>query len=189
MFNAFRYCEQYNLHKPICAQNQYNLLVRKEMEYDYQKLFQVYGYGLVAWSPLAGGFLTGKHLNGISQEEGNRLTGESAELYKKFFYTPFDSEKTISSLKALKEYVEKELEATLVEVALAWCIKYKHTSTALIGARNVAQLDQSLNALKVLPKLTPEVEARINKLIGTSPEARVNFLQWKPYELLRPAEK
>lgn len=77
------------------------------MEFDYQKLFQAYGYGLVAWSPLAGGFLTGKHLNGVSQQEGNRLTGERAELYKKFFYSPYASEKTTTALKALQEYVEK----------------------------------------------------------------------------------
>ena len=57
----------------------------------------------------------------------------------------------------------------MTEVAIAWCIKFKHTSTALIGARNVAQLDQSLNALKLLAKMTPEVEARINKLIDTTP--------------------
>jgi aryl-alcohol dehydrogenase-like predicted oxidoreductase len=59
----------------------------------------------------------------------------------------------------------------------------------LIGARNVGQLDQALNALKVLPKLTPEVEAKINKLIGTTPEARLNFLQWKQYDPIRPVEK
>lgn len=54
-------------------------------------MFKEYKYGLVAWSPLAGGFLTGKHLDGISQEEGNRLTGERAELYKTFFYDPYNT--------------------------------------------------------------------------------------------------
>ncbi len=67
------------------------MLVRKEIEVDYAKLFKEYGYGLVAWSPLAGGYLTGKHMNGISQEEGNRLSGEKGELYKKFFYDPYNS--------------------------------------------------------------------------------------------------
>jgi aryl-alcohol dehydrogenase-like predicted oxidoreductase len=43
------------------------MLVRKEIEFEYQKLFEAYGYGLVCWSPLAGGYLTGKHLNGIAQ--------------------------------------------------------------------------------------------------------------------------
>jgi aryl-alcohol dehydrogenase-like predicted oxidoreductase len=52
------------------------MLVRKDIEVEYKRLFENYNYGLVAWSPLAGGFLTGKHLNGVSTEEGNRLTGE-----------------------------------------------------------------------------------------------------------------
>jgi len=57
----------------------------------------------------------------------------------------------------------------LTEVAIAWCIKFKHTSTALVGARTEAQLEQTLNALKTIEKITPEVEARINKIIGTNP--------------------
>lgn len=61
------------------------------MEFEYQKLFEKYNYGLVAWSPLAGGFLTGKHLDGVSQEEGNRFTGPRGEFMKQFFYTPNNS--------------------------------------------------------------------------------------------------
>lgn len=56
---------------------------------------------------MAGGFLTGKHLDGISKEEGNRLTGERGELYKKFFYEPFNTEKNIKSLKELSVFAEK----------------------------------------------------------------------------------
>jgi hypothetical protein len=48
---------------------------------------------------LAGGFLTGKHLNGISSEKGNRLTGQAADLYKQFFFTPYQSENIVKSLK------------------------------------------------------------------------------------------
>jgi hypothetical protein len=40
-----------------------------------------------------------------------------------------------------------------------------------------------------LEKITPEVEAKINKIIGTTPEARINFLQWKQYDPIRPVEK
>ncbi len=110
---------------------------------------------MVCWSPLCGGFLTGKHLDGVSQEEGGRFTGVTGEFYKQFFITPYQTEKITNGLKELKLYVEKELQSTLTEVAIAWCIKYKLTSTALIGARTVAQLEQTLNALKVVEKLTP----------------------------------
>lgn len=74
----------------------------------------------------------------------------------------------------------------MVEVAIAWCIKFKYSSTALIGARTVAQLEQSLKALKILDKFTPEIEGKINKIIGTNPETRTNFLTWKAYDSIRP---
>ena len=44
------------------------MLVRTEMEVEYESLYTKYNYGLIAWSPLAGGFLTGRHLNGINEQ-------------------------------------------------------------------------------------------------------------------------
>lgn len=66
VFNALAVCERLNLHKPIGTQSQYNMLVRTEHEVEYLNLYQKYNYGLTAYSPLAGGFLTGKYINGIS---------------------------------------------------------------------------------------------------------------------------
>lgn len=59
IFEAFQVCEKYNLHKPIAGQNQYNMINRKEIEDEYRTLFDKYHYGLVAFSPLLGGYLTG----------------------------------------------------------------------------------------------------------------------------------
>jgi aryl-alcohol dehydrogenase-like predicted oxidoreductase len=58
-------CEELNLHKPIGAQNMYNMIERKQIEVDYRQLFAKYGYGLAAYSPLMGGYLTGKYLGTI----------------------------------------------------------------------------------------------------------------------------
>jgi len=65
IFETLAICERLNLHKPIGAQNQYSMLVREDLEIEYENLFNKYKYGLVAWSPLAGGFLTGKYNDGI----------------------------------------------------------------------------------------------------------------------------
>jgi aryl-alcohol dehydrogenase-like predicted oxidoreductase len=56
-------CEKYNLHKPISAENQYNMMNRLEIESEYRVLFEKYHYGLVAYSPLMGGYLSGKYLD------------------------------------------------------------------------------------------------------------------------------
>ena len=77
----------------------------------------------------------------------------------------------------------------MTQLALAWVIKFKSTSTALIGARNVVQLEDSLKALDVATKLTCEVEAKVNKIIGTTPDPVINFLQWKAYDPIRPVSK
>lgn len=65
VFQAMEVCEELNLHKPIGAQNMYNMIERKQIEVDYRQLFSKYGYGLAAYSPLMGGYLTGKYLDTI----------------------------------------------------------------------------------------------------------------------------
>ena len=59
------------------------MMVREEVEVEYLTLCEKYHYGLVGWSSLAGGFLTGKYLNGIPENELNRFTDNS-------FYFPMD---------------------------------------------------------------------------------------------------
>ena len=68
----------------------------------------------------------------------------------------------------------------LNHLAIAWSINYQYQSSALIGARTVAQMEDSIKALDLLEKLTPELEAKVNKILDTTPEQRMNFLKWTP---------
>lgn len=157
VYSAFSICEKYNLHKPICGQNQYNMLERKDIEVEYQSLFEKYNYGLVAWSPLAGGYLTGKHLDGALEEEGGRFSGERGVFFKMFFFNAFRGEKMLAALKEIKRIAEEELKCSMAELAVAWVLKFQHTSTALIGARTLPQLESTLKSLEIVPKLTTEL--------------------------------
>lgn len=65
VYEAFEVCERLGLQRPVADQMQYNMLVRRDVEVNYETLFDRYGYGVTAWSPLAGGFLTGKYLDNI----------------------------------------------------------------------------------------------------------------------------
>jgi hypothetical protein len=47
-------------------------------------------------------------------------------------------------------------------------------------------MEDNLKALEVLPKLTPEIEAKINKIMGTNPDPKINFRSWTPFPPLRP---
>lgn len=183
-------CERLNLHKPIGSQSQYSMLVRTENEVEYLNLYQKYNYGLVGWSPLAGGFLTGKYLNGISEQEVNRFNDPKSpfpiELLKNLYYNANATEKTNNVVKQLSELAEKELGATLAHLAIAWAIKYQYTSSALIGARNAAQLEDCLKSIDLIEKWTPEFEGKVNKILDTTPTPRMDFRAWKPSDPIRP---
>lgn len=123
-------------------------------------MFTKYNYGLVAWSPLAGGFLTGKYLNGIPENELTRFNDTNSafpvEFMKALFFTPHAAENTVKKLQDLSA-LAVSLGFKLNHLALAWVINFAHSDSALIGARNLAQLEDSLKALELLEKWTPEL--------------------------------
>ena len=100
------------------------------------------GVGCIAFSPLAQGLLTGKYLNGIPKE--SRATQENSSLLNQFL-----SEENINRARALNEIAKKRGQ-TLAQMAIAWVLRDRRVTSALIGARNVEQLDDSLDALKRL---------------------------------------
>ena len=105
------------------------------------------------------------------------------------FYTPHATEKNIKNLLAIQKIAEEELGCKLLHVAIAWAIHYQHLDSALVGARNLGQLEDALKTMEVLDKFTPEVLARINKHLDNTPEAPIDFKQWKPYPPVRPVAK
>lgn len=88
-------CEKHNFHRPIAIQNQYHMLCRQEIEgHGYSKVLNTYGLGLFAWSPLAGGFLTGKYLDGIDEKSGSRLSDKNHPYHQmmlEIYYKPYDN--------------------------------------------------------------------------------------------------
>ena len=75
------------------------------MEVDYESLFKKHNYGLIAWGPIAGGYLTGKYANGIPQDTVNRYNDTTlffpVAIRKALFYDKFATEKTSERLKNL----------------------------------------------------------------------------------------
>jgi aryl-alcohol dehydrogenase-like predicted oxidoreductase len=147
---------------------------------------------MVGWSPLAGGFLTGKYLNGIPEHELNRFTDTkfffSQDLLKGLYYSPFFVEETINKLKKL-DALANNLGFKLTHLALAWAINFGYLSSALIGARTTIQLEDCLRAIELYEKFTPEFEAEVNKILNTTPAPRMNYLKWTPYDPIRPIAK
>ena len=107
------------------------------------------GVGCIAFSPLAQGLLTKKYLNGIPQN--SRVTMEDS------FVKDFLKEENLQRVRALDEIARKRWQ-TLAQMAIAWVLRDKRVTTALIGARNVEQLDDSLDALKKLDFINDELK-------------------------------
>src|SRR5215475_3841140 len=100
------------------------------------------GVGCIAFSPLAQGLLTNKYLNGVPENSRAQLEGSS--LGKHLL-----SEENLNRARSLNE-IAKSRKQSLAQMAIAWALRDNCVTSALIGARNVAQLDDSLDSLKKL---------------------------------------
>ena len=125
---------------PIAMQFEYSLVAR-EIEREHVAVALDAGMGIMPWSPLAGGFLTGKYNRNDTANTG-RLSGANPFGNSKF------SEKNWLILDSLKK-VSDELGCTLSQAALAWVMNRPGVSSTLIGASKASQLKDNLAALDV----------------------------------------
>ena len=154
---AWDIADRNRLHKPVVEQPQYNLFHRNRVEQEYARLYEDIGLGLTTWSPLASGLLTGKYRNGVPAD--SRGTMESMSFLVKGLT---DAEKNTAVGRL--EGVAGDLGCSVSQLAIAWAARNPHVSTVITGASKIAQLHENLGAVAVLPKLTPEVMARIDQI-------------------------
>jgi voltage-dependent potassium channel beta subunit len=156
---AWEIADRHHLHKPVMEQPQYNLLHRGRVEREYARLFADLGYGATIWSPLASGLLTGKYNAGIPPDSRGALKGFE------WLAERLNDAPAIAKVKLLAP-VAQALGCTLAQLALAWCLKNPRVSSVITGASRPAQVVENLKALDVVPKLTPDVMARIDAIVG-----------------------
>jgi L-glyceraldehyde 3-phosphate reductase len=108
------------------------------------------GVGCIAFSPLAQGLLTSKYLKGVPKDSRAKV-GDSS-LLKEFL-----SEANLKRVRALNDIAQGRGQ-TLAQMAIAWVLRDKRVTSALIGARNVDQLNDSLDALKKLEFTAAELK-------------------------------
>ena len=162
IMGAWQIAERHHLHKPVMEQPEYNLFHRQRVEKEYARLYDEAGLGLTTWSPLASGLLTGKYRAGIPA--GSRGTIERMK-----FLVPKLTDREKNDAVGKLEAVAKDLGCSLAQLAIAWCARNPRVSTVITGASRVSQVEENMKAADVVPKLTPEVMARIDAL--TAPHA------------------
>jgi len=160
---AFMVAKANNLIAPSMEQPQYNMLVRDKVEVEFDKLFRDYGYGTTIWSPLASGILTGKYNNGIP--EGSRLTMNDLTWLKEKLLTEENIDKVIKL-----QTIAKDLNTSLANLAIAWCLKNNHVSTVITGATKLSQLQENLKSIDVVEKLNDSVMESIESVLNNAPK-------------------
>lgn len=158
---AYEIAERHHLHKPVMEQPEYNLLHRKRVENEYQRLYEDTGLGLTTWSPLASGLLTGKYRNGIPADSRAKLQGYewlSKEL----------TDEGRNNIVGRLASVSDELGCSLAQLSLAWILQNPNVSTVITGASRVEQIHENMAAIEVVEKLTPQIRQRIESIVGNA---------------------
>jgi aryl-alcohol dehydrogenase-like predicted oxidoreductase len=138
LMKALAVSREQRLERFRCTQSFYSLAGR-DLERDTIPLIQDQGLGLLVWSPLAGGFLSGKF---------TRTGGDETARRAKFDFPPVDKEKGFAILDVLMT-IARAHGATVPQIALAWILANPAVTSVIIGARKIAQLDDNLKSVDV----------------------------------------
>jgi aryl-alcohol dehydrogenase-like predicted oxidoreductase len=131
---------------PVTLQPQYNLLVR-EIEWEIVPACEANGLGLLPWSPLGGGWLTGKYRRDERPSGATRL-GEDPDRGVEAYSRRSSVERTWDVVDAVREVAEGR-GATMAQVALAWVLQRPNVTSVILGARTLEQLEDDLGAVDV----------------------------------------
>jgi voltage-dependent potassium channel beta subunit len=156
---AWQIAERHHLHKPVMEQPQYNLFHRDRVEKEYARLYADIGLGTTTWSPLASGLLTGKYNDGVPP--GTRGTLKGYEWLAERL-----SDRTKLAVVKRLAPIAADLNCTLAQMSLAWCLKNPRVSTVITGASRPAQVVENMKALDVVGRLAPDVMARIEAALS-----------------------
>jgi len=166
---AHAVAEKYNLIAPVAEQPQYNAFHRERFEKEYAPLYEKFQYGTTTWSPLDSGILTGKYDKGIPEDS---RFANNPDFFKNTI-EKLKSEEGQAKLEKVRQLgkVAEKLGATTTQLALAWCAANKNVSTVILGATKPQQVHDNCKALKLLPKMTPEVMGEIENILQNKPKA------------------
>ncbi len=152
---ALDLCERYNLYKPQVEQPHYNMLHRDRVESEILPVTEPNGIGLVVWSPLASGVLTGKYDDAVPDD--SRLA--RFDWLRSSHYR----EEVIETVRRLKPIAD-ELGVSRAQLAIAWTLRQPGVSSAITGATRPQQLDDTLKAIEI--ELDDETLRRIDDVIA-----------------------
>jgi aryl-alcohol dehydrogenase-like predicted oxidoreductase len=145
--------DRMNLEKFATAQMHYSL-VNRGLEYEFQSCAEYYNLGLLVWSPLAGGFLSGKYSRNAPPPEGTRFA-EAGQ------FVPFDKERGYDIVEVLKKVADRH-GVSPARTALAWVLAQPAVSSVIIAGRKTEHLEDNIAASDL--ELTSEDLKELNEV-------------------------
>ena len=141
----------------------YYSLVGRDLEHELMPLSREEGLGVLPWSPLSGGFLSGKYTRDNPNPGGARRSG--------FQFPPIDEARGFDAVEALAR-IAKEKGATVAQIALGWLLAQPGLTSIIVGANKQSQLEDNLKAVDV--ELTPAEVATLSATTVPAPQ----YPQW-----------
>ncbi len=160
LMEAMWVAKELGLNRFVSEQPPYHILDRR-VERELIPMAQTYGVAVIPWSPLAGGFLTGKYQRGEPRGEGSRLSQDNEWADRHFTDRAFDALETV-------EQIAKEKGCTASQFALAWCAQQPGVTSPIIGPRTMEQLEDNLGAVSV--EVTDSDRERIDAVVPPGTE-------------------
>lgn len=161
-FRAWRLCEalwvsdRHNLHRFVCVQPLYNI-VNRDIEVELLPLCREHGVGVVSYSPLARGILSGKYHPGEPPPEGSRASRNDKRMKEAEW-----REESLAIAERIAEHCRAK-EVAPSAFALAWCLANPNLTSVIVGPRTLEQFEDNARCLEVT--INPEDEGFIDSLV------------------------
>lgn len=159
------YCENHGCVPATVSQPMYNLLARG-IEQEYIACSREYGIAIVAYNPLAGGLLTGKHLPENPPATGTRFDGNQMYLNRYWHGVYFDAQREVTA-------IANRAGMSTIQLAFRWLLTQPAVDCVLLGATSMDQLEENLKACEgpaLDPSIFKECDAVWEKLRGATPK-------------------
>jgi len=160
--------ERLGLEKYVTAQMYYSL-VGRSLEYEFQSFAEYHKIGILVWSPLAGGFLSGKYSRTNPTPAGTRFADAGS-------FVPFDKEIGYRVVEVLKEVAGRH-DASPARTALSWVLGRPAVSSVIVAARTLSQLEDNIGAIDL--RLSDE-EVR---LLDAASDPGIPYPKWMVLQL------
>jgi len=157
--------EKKNLARFVCEQPPYNLLDRR-IERELLPMARTYGFGVIPWSPLGGGMLTGKYQRDAAAPEGSRYQDG------KFRSGQEANDATWKVIEGVRDLAQ-EKGVAMDAFALAWVLAQDGVTSPIIGPKTMVQFEDNVKALEV--EITGEDRKRIDELIAPGTHVAVYY--------------